>query len=348
MAKDQNQSSEFQNLKLVLREKRAERLYIFHGEETFLLHHYLQQLKKLLVDDLTETFNFNKLTKDNFDMHLLADAVESLPMMAEHTFVWVDDVDIFKFTEGDRDKLCDLIADIPDYCTVVFTFETIAWKPDRRLKKLSDAISSYANVVEFATQDRQQLIPWIARHFAAENKKIAPNLCDYLIEITDGTMTTLAGEISKIAAYSGADTIVKSDIDAVTEPALAAKVFTMTDLLGSGNYAQAIAEMQKLLKLQQKPVEILGAIGSHFRKLSAARTLLDNGRGVNDLMRICNMKEYPAKKIMNAARRFSDAFCEKASILIMETDRGLKTSLDDEGRLLELLILQLAQEARNG
>ena len=88
MAKDQNQSSEFQNLKLVLREKRAERLYIFHGEETFLLHHYLQQLKKLLVDDLTETFNFNKLTKDNFDMHLLADAVESLPMMAEHTFVW--------------------------------------------------------------------------------------------------------------------------------------------------------------------------------------------------------------------------------------------------------------------
>jgi hypothetical protein len=32
----------------------------------------------------------------------------------------------------------------------------------------------------------------------------------------------------------------------------------------------------------------------------------------------------------------------------METDYKMKTSFDDNDRLLELLILQLAQEARNG
>ena len=45
-------------------------------------------------------------------------------------------------------------------------------------------------------------------------------------------MTALSGEIAKIAAYSGADTIKKSDIDAVTEPVLDAIVFQMTDMLG--------------------------------------------------------------------------------------------------------------------
>ena len=346
--KEHNKFQGIQGLKLALREKRAERLYIFYGDETFLLHYYLEQMKKLLVDELTESFNFHKLTKETFDLHILSDAVESLPMMAENTFVWVDDIDIFKLPEGDREKLCQLFEDIPDYCTVVFTFETTPWKPDRRLKKLADALDNFAYVVEFGVQEPQHLIPWIERHFAAEKKKISPDLCKYLIDITDGTMTTLAGEISKIAAYSGADTIIKSDIDAVTEPAIAAKVFTMTDYLGTGNYAQALQEMQKLIVLQQKPTEILGAISSHFRRLSIARTLLDNGKGIGDMMCICGLKEYPAKKFMNAARRFSDSFCEKAAELILQTDRGLKTSLDDGGRLLELLILQLSQEARNG
>ena len=41
-------------------------------------------------------------------------------------------------------------------------------------------------------------------------------------------------------------------------------------------------------------------------------------------------------------------FCRKAAGLIMETDYKMKTSFDDQERLLELLILELAQEARNG
>jgi DNA polymerase III delta subunit len=50
---------------------------------------------------------------------------------------------------------------------------------------------------------------------------------------------------------------------------------------------------------------------------------------------------------MEAAKRFSPAFCARAAELILETDRKMKTSFDDQDRLLELLILQLAREARN-
>lgn len=335
-------------LKASIREKKLGRLYFFHGEEAFLRNHYLGQMKKLLIDELTESFNYHKLTKETFDLQSFADAVESLPMMADATFVVVDDIDIFKLPDSDREKLTSVFCDIPDYCTVVFLYESVEWKPDKRYKKLWEAVDKFGTVVEFARQDQRELIHWVTRHFAANKKQITPDLCSYLIDITGGTMTALAGEISKISAYSEADHIVKSDIDAVTEPVLDAVVFQMTDLMAAGKYPAALMKLQQLLKMQEEPIGILAMIGRQFRQIGTARTLLDNGKGVPDVMRLCGLRDYPAKKLLDTARRFSPRFCKRASELVLETDYGMKTSLDDPERLLELLVMQLSQEARNG
>ena len=246
MAKKQTSANAFQELKASLKAKSLGRLYFFHGEESFLLSHYLEQMKKQLLDPLTESFNYHRLNNETFDIRSFADAVENLPMMAEATFVQVDDIDPFKMNEDDRSKMTDILSDIPDYCTVVFTYLTVAWKPDKRYKKLWEAVES-GYVVEFAKQDQRDLIAWVTRHFAAHKKRISTDLCAYLIDITGGTMTALSGEIDKISAYSGADEIRKSDIDAVTEPVLDAVVFQMTDLLSSGRYDQALLKLQTLL-----------------------------------------------------------------------------------------------------
>ena len=346
--KKSGQPDGFQRLKAALRAKELERLYFFYGEELFLLRHYLEQMRKKNLDPLTESFNFHRFTQENFSVQDLADAVEALPMMAEHTFVQVDDIDLFKLPESDREKIVQILQDVPDYCILVFTYETVEWKPDKRLKRLWSAIEEQGNLVEFAKQGQKDLIPWISRHFASHGKRISTDLCAYLIDITGGTMTALQGEIQKIAAYSGADTICRADIDAVTEPVLDAVVFDMTDLLGSGEYGKALLKLQQLFKMQHDPIPILGAVGAHFRRISVARTLIDCGRNSDDLMKLTGLKDYPARKTMSAAGKFSGKFCKTAAWLIVDTDRKMKTSFDDPHRLLELLILQLAQEARNG
>ena len=234
MAKKTAPGGGLQELKTSLKNKSLGRLYIFHGEEMFLLHHYLEQIKKQLLDPLTESFNYHRMNSETFQLQGFADAVENLPMMAEHTLVQVDEVDLFKLGEADRGKMAEILSDIPDYCTVVFTYETVAWKPDKRLKKLWEAIDGSGEVVEFAKQDQRDLTAWITRHFAAREKRISNDLCLHRIDITGGTMTALSGEIDKICAYSGATEIKKSDIDAVTEPVLDAVVFQMTDMLSAG------------------------------------------------------------------------------------------------------------------
>ena len=207
MARKPSQGNALQELKTALKNKELGRLYFFHGEETFLLNHYLVQMKKQLLDPLTESFNFHRLNNETFDIRDFADAVENLPMMAENTFVQVDDIDLFKMNEGDRTKMTEILADIPDYCTVVFTYLTAQWKPDKRLKKLWEAVDENGTVVEFAKQDQRDLIAWVTRHFLARQKRISTDLCAYLIEITGGTMTTLSGEIDKIASYAVGDEI---------------------------------------------------------------------------------------------------------------------------------------------
>ena len=348
MAKKEKEVNKLQNLKSDIKSRDLGRLYIFHGEEKFLLHHYLDQIRKVLLDELTESFNFHKFNNENFTLQSFVDSVEGFPMMSEHTLVVVDDVDLFKLPEGEREKIGETLSDIPDWCTVVFSYETVTWKPDKRLKKLWEAISSNAMIVEFEKQNQRELISWVSRHFLARGKRISNDLCAYLIDITDGTMTSLSGEIQKISAYSGADEIKKSDIDAVTEPVLDAVVFQMTDLLSDGNYGQALVKLQQLLKMQQEPIQILGAVGGHFRRISTARILLDHGRNATELAKLYSIQDYPARKSMEAARKFRPEFCKKASELVLETDFRMKTSFDDQERLLEMLILQLAQEARRG
>ena len=348
MAKPNTAPDEFSRLKTAIKERRLERLYFFHGEEMFLLRHYLAQMSKKTIDELTWDFNFHRFTQETFTVQDFSDAVEALPMMAEHTFVQVDEIDIFKLSEAEREKMIAIFSDVPDYCTVVFTYEIVDWKPDKRLKKLWEAVSKYGTIVEFARQSQRDLIAWTQRHFMSYGKRISSELCAYLIDITGGTMTALQGEIKKIAAYSGSENIVRADIDAVTEPVLDAVVFQMTDLLGMGKYGEAMLKLHTLFKMQEEPIVILGAVGGHFRRISTARTLMDCGKNADDLMRLTGLKDYPARKTMGAAKNFSARFCRRAAELILETDYKMKTSFDDPERLLELLVLQLSQEARNG
>ena len=51
MAKKQDDTNSLQELKQAIKAAAPARLYVFHGEEMFLLRHYLQQLKAAVVDE---------------------------------------------------------------------------------------------------------------------------------------------------------------------------------------------------------------------------------------------------------------------------------------------------------
>ena len=113
MAKKQNTDNGLRDLKQALKDKNPGRLYFFYGEETFLLSYHLDRLKKLILDPVTESFNFHRFTEETWSMTDFADALEMLPMMAEKTMVQVDDVELFKLPEDERNRLAEIFRDMP-------------------------------------------------------------------------------------------------------------------------------------------------------------------------------------------------------------------------------------------
>lgn len=340
-AKPSDSSAGCAQLKKDLREKRLGSFYILSGQEDYLRRYYLGEIKKQLLDELTESFNLHRLTNETFSLQALSDALQALPMMADRSMVLVEDVNLFDC--GDTETLTALLNDVPPECCLVV--HTEEFKPDKRKKKLWEAIEKNAVLADFAYQSETDLRPWIARHFRSAGKQIAPELCTYLLQQCGLSMTRLHGEILKICAYSGAEAIVRSDIDAVVEPTLEAVVFQITDALGQREYDRALERLHVLLKMQTEPIPIVAAIGAQMRRLYAAKLLQNAGKGADALASLCGIAPFAASKTMAQARRVSERFCRRAVEHCCRTDYQLKTSYDDPERLTELLIFTLAEEA---
>ena len=203
--------------------------YIICGEEAFLRSHYVDLVTKKLTDGPAGEFNFHRFSADDCTPQALADAIDAMPMMAERTLVRVDDVDLFKQPEGAREQYAAILSDIPDYCCVLLLYDTVEFKINGTMKKLAAAVKEHAQILSFGKQSERSLCAWITRHFRAHGKSVTDELCQYLIFRTDGLMTTLGGEIDKIAAYQEGETITRGAIDAVVIPALNAQTFDISD-----------------------------------------------------------------------------------------------------------------------
>jgi len=341
MAKKATRSEALQKLKSDLKSGELGCAYIFHGEESYLREFYLGELRNQLIPAGFEDFNYHKLEGKDLTVQNLAEMAEAMPMMAERTLLVVSDFDLFKLNEEQRGKLIAFFEDIPPYCCIVFVYDTVDYKPNKTLKKLTKAIADYVEVVEFVAQDSNDLLAWIARRFRALDKEIDRQTAEYLIFLCGGLMTGLIPEIQKIAAYAKGKTITQKDIDAVADPVLSAEVFRLTDSVVQGNYGRAMEILSDLLKMQTEPILILAALGSQIRRIYTARIAIDSGKDKYWLMELWEMKsDYPAKLLLAAAKKTTSEWCANAVKMCQTLDRRMKSEngIDAAGELKLMLV----------
>ncbi|MCF0123175.1 MAG: DNA polymerase III subunit delta [Ruminiclostridium sp.] len=319
-------------------------LYIFHGEEAYLRDYYLEQMKGKLIPAGMDSFNYHLLPGQSLTIEKLAEAVDALPMMSPRTLVVVNDYDLFKAPEEERGPMAALLADLPEYCCVVFVYDTIPYKSDARMKKLAGAIKTHGQVVQFARQAQSDLVDWIGRRFRALDHDISSADAQYLIFLCGDLMNGLISEIGKIGTYARNRRVTREDIDAVAIPTVEAVVFQMTEALTRKEFDRAFSVLNDLLRLQQHPILILAALGKHLRQLYSARLALESGRGSEWVKELWGMRStYPAEKLMEAARHHGPDWCKWAMGRCAETDLAMKSVAGaDAKELLVDLMLELS------
>lgn len=334
----------YEELRAALQSGGPANVYIFFGEETYLMQQAVEQLRALLVPAGFEEFNYHRLTGKGLTVQELTEAVEAMPMMSQSTFVTVTDMDVFKLDEAQRTALVLLLEDFPEYCTLVFLYRQLPYKKDGKLKKLTAAVAAHTTEIEFAPQGRQKLQKWVRRRFAAFDKELDDNAIDHLLFTCGSLMDGLVPEINKIAAYAKGKRVTVADIDAVADPVLDARIFDMTNAVTARDYDRAAAVLAELLRMQTEPIAILAVLGRELRQLYTARLALDGKKDavwVKELWRMTSA--YPATKLIEAARSVSRPWCRDAVRRCQTLDRRMKSerNLDAEGAL-KLFLMELA------
>ena len=318
------------------------KLYVLHGEETYLRDHYLGKLRSLLLTGGMGTFNLHEVPAREMSPRRLEEALDCLPMMAERTLVLVTDFDLFKAGEKDREEYIKLLGDLPDYVCLVFLYDLIPYKGDARTK-LAGAIKQNGVVVNFARQDQGDLVDWVRRRFRALGKDIDSRLALDLIFLCGDLMTNLIGEIEKVGAYAKGQRITRGDIDAVAIPQIDAVVFQMTEAIARKDFDKAASVLSDLLHDQQSPIMILSVMGKYFRQLYTARLCLEAGGGRDQFMSLWNMRySYQADKLLDAARKFSLPWCRHTVRRCAQTDLAMKSYGGNEEELLIALLMELS------
>ena len=338
--KSKPDTSGFDKLKKDLSAGKPDRLYIFHGEETYLRDHYLGRLREAVLTGGLGEFNRHDLSAKDMSPHALEEAVDCLPMMAERTLVEITDFDLFKAGEKEREGYIRILSNLPDYCCLVFLYDVLEYKPDARTK-LAQAVKAHGTAVNFARQSPRELADWVRRHFKAQGKDIDPRLCEELIFLCGDLMHSLQQEVGKIAAYAKGDKITRADIEAVATPQLSAVVFRIADAIGEKNFDRAAAILGELYQMQKSPYEIMGAFGKQMRQLYSARLALDRQKNAAWVAGLWGMR-YPADRLLVSARRFSLQWCRRAVVRCAQTDLAMKSTGQDAKELMTTLLLELA------
>ena len=317
--------------------------YLFHGEESYLREFCLSEIRRQLVPEGFEAFNFHRLEGKGLTAQALTEAVEAMPMMAERTMVQVVDWDVYKLPEEQRRGLIALLEDLPPYCCLVLVYDLLEYKPNRTYKKLY-----HVREVKFQPLNQDQLMTWVARRLKAAGHTIDVPTAEHLLFTCGALMNQLIPEIAKIAAYAQGERITRADIDAVASPVVEAQVFDMTRAVSRGDFDRAAELLGQLLTLQQEPFMLLSLMGGELRRLHSARIALDAGRDRFWLMEQWNMRsDYQAKLLLENARRVSRPWCARAVRRCCETDLRIKSVSGADGAgELKLLLMELAQTSR--
>lgn len=326
-----------------LKNGQLERLYVFYGEESYLKEFYRGEIEKLVSGGGFGDFNIISIDSADLTENNLRDAIETLPFGGERKLIVIRDLDISACPQALKEALPDIFAGLPDYVCLILYYQAIEYKPDKRLN-IYKSIDKYGLAVEFGRAGEEELIRWLARRFAAFDKKIGKEECRRIIFLCGSLMTNLITEVDKIAAYSKGEVITREDIDAVASRVLEADVFDLTDCIMKRDYTKAIYIFRDLMEAKNEPIAVLSALTRQVQRIYAAALARREGKGERYLMELYNFRSsYPAELLLNAARNITVDGAAKALEICCNADKEVKSNIPDSERVVELAILKMTR-----
>ena len=232
-----------------------------------------------------------------------------------------------RLAKPDSEELAASLASLGPGPPVVFWDEAF----DKRVKLFAE-IARAGGEVEFAALPRDALPQWVRAEARRLHHEIAPAAADQLVELVGNDLLQLRSTLERLSLAVGPDAAI--DVKSVAEHVVSSRLHAIFELQGALDEKRTLKAVRLFRRLVQEGEEVpalVGALFAEVRRLLIAREASPR----EDLARLLEMHPYRAKKIADAAKRFSSARLRRAIEALADIDVASKTGRGDSEAALE-------------
>ncbi|MBI4715360.1 MAG: DNA polymerase III subunit delta, partial [Nitrospirae bacterium] len=232
----------------------VEPLYLFYGEERFLVEEGVQRLKEKVLDPATVDFNLSLFREEDRSAARVTDAALTFPVMSPMRMVVVHGVD--SWPKGEMERLSAYFSNPSPTTCLVLT----AGKVDERKSSLFSAVSLRGTAVSCPPLFERELEGWISARLRKAGKTASSDAVAFWTASIGSDLHRLAAELDKSAAFVGErKEITEEDTAQLTAGGRQVSAFEFVAALGGRDVRAALPLLKKALD-GGVPVEILGVI----------------------------------------------------------------------------------------
>ena len=315
-------------------------IYLFYGEETYLLETRVKKIKKE-YQQLILGINFIQIDDTNVE-ELIAD-LETPAFGFDKKLIIAKNTGLFKkekkTTKSDSKKkkvddtklpLNEKIAkyiqenseELKDTVDLVFVEQEV----DKNA--LYQTIEKVGEVKEFALLKLPDLIANIKKITVAYKVNIDDATAKYLVECCGTSMQDLINELRKLIEYKGENSnITKQDIDLLCTKQIQAVIFDLTDNLGKKETSKALEVYNGLISNKEPIQKILITLYNHFKKLYIIKIAEKYNEDVATAMNLKPNQLFLVSKYKTQARYFETQELREVLEALIDLDANYKIGL---------------------
>ena len=204
---------------------------------------------------------------------------------------------------------------------------------------LTGLAEKQGKVLRYDVPKASKLQEWVRAELRRLNVQADAEAARAFVELVGDDTIALAGEMEKVAAWAGGDSIGRSEVELLVAPAVEATAWALTDAWGARDLS-GLLEACELALEKKEPFLLAVGLASHVGRVRAAQALAEEGLGAKELAARLKMKEFPARKALQHAEQYSREELDAALVRLAELDAAIKgaSRLSAELELLRALI----------
>lgn len=308
------------------------RAYLIYGEEKYLVRNIKDKLIKAIVND-GDNMNFSKFSGKDCNEKQIIDLAETLPFLAQYRVILMEDTGWFKSANED---MASYIAEIPEDTVLVFIENEV----DKR-NRLYKQVKSNGYVCECGRMNKSDLSKWILVRLKKENKNIARDNMDYLLDKLGDDMDNITSELDKLLSYTlNKDVITREDIDKVCISEISGKIFEMVDAIGNKKQKKALDLYYDLIAVREAPMKILYMLARQFNIMLQVKEMLKNREAAAVIAKNMGMQNFVVNKAIGQCRNFTLPVIKDAVNYCLELEEAVKLGNMNDKMAVELIIVK--------